>query len=186
MKHVKLFENFSSGKILLGLLSGYFPGIIDEEGLEKIQEAEKDEKRGWEVGWDTNEELNKLPEAILVMFDEYARYTLKPISKDLANQIYNVGGKDEYFNEEEGKNSQEEIEKVFFLATGESLPKPKPGYANEYISIYVTRLPIALNTIYWSENHITTPGGYFEEPYPITVDQAIAKIFDEDGDQYDI
>jgi hypothetical protein len=175
MKHVKLFEDFSSGKILLGILindGGYgaFPGIIDGKDLKEIKQ-----KCGDDAYWETYEELNKVPEALLVMFDDYDGWTLEAISKDLANQIYNVGGKEEYFQEDDGKNSQEELEKAFFLATGESFPNPNPG---KYISICVIQNP-EMNTIYWSDNPDDSHG-YWEEPNPISVDQAIVKLRGDD------
>jgi len=185
MKHIKLFENFSNGKILLGILANYggygaFPAIIDEEALKKIQQ-----KCGDDAGWETYEELNKVPESLLVMFDDYAGWTLKVISKNLANQIINVGGKEEYFQEyfevENDEKSQEEFEKAFFLATGESFPKPNPG---GYISICVIQYP-ELNTIYWSDNPDYSHG-YWKEPSPISVDQAIVMLGGDDDDDDDL
>lgn len=166
MKHVKLFEEFSTQpKILVGYFAdggrGSHPAIVDGMGEAKI----KSHPAGLYFG--ETQELSEMPEAILAIFDANANvqrgepgWIIKGITNELAGAIISTGGIDIYASD--NPDSRE----AFALAGYEDLFDSKFDYAYSILAVIPN---VEINTVYWSDNPEGGGGNlgttYWETPY---------------------
>jgi len=175
MKHVKLFEDFGSSnyggsvgatKYLIGYFAtgghGSHPGIATADELEKLGWSEQ-----WGGEWQQMEEgfafydvyeVNQMPQALLCVFDNDTQWDIRPITRQQADAIYNVGGSADY--------SEVNLEKVL----NDVLPGITNRRYNAPAMISVLR-NVEPNTIYWSDVPEQSHGYWeAEDSRPISID----------------
>lgn len=155
-------------KYLIGYFAtggmGSHPGIATVNELEKLGWTDRGNGK-WkhmEEGFDFyGYEVNQIPQALLCVFDMDTLWYIKPITRQQADVIYNVGGSADYSEENEN-----DFEKVL----NDVLPGITDKRFNNPATISVIR-NVEPNTIYWSdvpeESH-----GYWEaeDSRPISID----------------
>ena len=177
-KYLKSYGQSTSGEMKSGsaeaakYLIGYFatggmgshPGIATVDELEKLGWTDQGNGR-WkhmEEGFDFyGDEANQMPQALLCVFDADTLWTIKPITRQQADVIYNVGRSADYSEE----NNQD-----FKKVLNNILPGIIDKRFSDPVMISVLR-NVESNTIYWSdvpeEEH-----GYWEaeDSKPISID----------------
>jgi hypothetical protein len=158
-------------KYLIGYFAtgghGSHPGIATVDELEKLGWTDQGNGK-WkhmEEGFDFyGYGVNQIPQALLCVFDMDTLWYIKPITRQQADVIYNVGGSADYSEENEN-----DFEKVL----NDVLPGITNKRFNNPATISVIR-NVEPNTIYWSdvpeESH-----GYWEaeDSRPISIDDFI-------------
>ena len=167
-KYLKQYGQSGATKYLIGYFAtggrGSHPGIATVNELEKLGWTDRGNGK-WkhiEEGFDFyGYEVNQIPQALLCVFDMDTLWYIKPITRQQADVIYNVGGSADYSEENEN-----DFEKVL----NDVLPGITDKRFNNPATISVIR-NVEPNTIYWSdvpeESH-----GYWEaeDSRPISID----------------
>ena len=186
MKHVKLFEDFGSSnyggsggatKYLIGYFAtggiGSHPGIATADELEKL--GWSDQGNGYwqqmEKGFAFNDsyEVNQMPQDLLCVFDDTTEWYIKPITRQQADAIYNVGGSADYSPEV----NEDDFEKVL----NDVLPRIT-DMRFEYPSTISVLRNVKPNTIYWSDVPEETHGYWeAEDSRPISIDNFTNSVY---------
>ena len=157
-----------AAKYLVGYFAtggmGSHPGITTANELEKLGWTDQGNGRWKHMEEDFDfygDEANQMPQALLCVFDADTLWTIKPITRQQADVIYNVGRSADYSEE----NNQD-----FKKVLNNILPGIIDKRFSDPVMISVLR-NVESNTIYWSdvpeEEH-----GYWEaeDSKPISID----------------
>lgn len=172
LKHVKLFEAFSSGEapFLIGYYGegghGSHPSIFTADHLREF--GFREQRAGSGSFWDkeystfieTSESL-KLPDALICVFDEDYQWDIKEISKSTAEEVMSIIGGDHVNNYNDGIDLATiiRIMEMTGVYSGLSLDRGRDFETN--ITIILNPQP---NTVYWSDEPELTHS-YWEPPY---------------------
>jgi hypothetical protein len=155
-------------KYLIGYFAtgghGSHPGIATVNELEKLGWTDQGNGKWKHMGEDFDfygHEVNQIPQALLCVFDMDTLWYIKPITRQQADVIYNVGGSADYSEENEN-----DFEKVL----NDVLPGIIDKRFNNPATISVIR-NVEPNTIYWSDVPEELHGYWeAEDSRPISID----------------
>jgi hypothetical protein len=153
-------------KYLIGYFAtgghGSHPGIATADELEKLGWSDQGggEWQQMEEGFAFYDvyEVNQMPQALLCVFDNDTQWDIRPITRQQADAIYNVGGSADY--------PEVNLEKVL----NDVLPGITNRRYNAPAMISVLR-NVEPNTIYWSDVPEQSHGYWeAEDSRPISID----------------